>query len=536
MLRSILGSRRWRLAAVLAPAFLFAWSGTQAAQAGGISERDEVRESVVRIEVEHAQGTRQGTGFVINDKRTIATNNHVIEGAKAIWVTFLANGKPTSIPGRLIATDPVKDMAIIETATDIFGEPVVLADYDTNPPAKVTAIGYPVAADFVAGGLLPTIMLEPSYSVGTVARIVSNAKMLGGAKLIQHTAAVNPGNSGGPLFDDCGRVIGINTLRTPPKEFDYAQGIFFAVDIRELHTMLEENVIKAITSTKPCTPGMDTKNDIEPATTKEAEAPMFDRFAACIRARPCDRDLCKGRYTKRVASEMATSRQGDIDIRMSASNENCTEQKEAEAYSEFQRCAYQQPCEFEKTCGPKLEEALAVGSLKNRRTIFDRARTKAVADCKTASAPGVWRAAETDTGIWTAVVSNESGASLVVSCDVSGKTPGAGVILLGAVAGKRDRWTGTRAVQMTINSFSEPLRLDLKTQDADLQAGVKHVESLDTRGWLKELVGKFSVGSVVTFEEPKVSLDETFSLTGAQEMLAPCLKSKFVEAQQQQQQ
>ena len=155
-----------------------------------------------------------------------------------------------------------------------------------------------------------------------------------------------------------------------------------------------------------------------------------------------------------------------------------------------------------------------------------------MADCKTASAPGVWRAAETDTGIWTAVVSNESGASLVVSCDVSGKTPGAGVILLGAVAGKRDRWTGTRAVQMTIDSFSEPLRLDLKTQDADLQAGVKHVESLDTRGWLKELVGKFSVGSVVTFEEPKVSLDETFSLTGAQEMLAPCLKSKFVEAQQ----
>ena len=321
MLRSIFGTRRWRLAAIFAPAFLFVWIGIRGGAGGGISERDEVRESVVRIEVEHAQGTRQGTGFVINDKRTIATNNHVIEGAKAIWVTFLANGKPTSIPGRLIATDPVKDMALIETATDIFGEPVVLADYDTNPPAKVTAIGYPVAADFVAGGLLPTIMLEPSYSVGTVARTVSNAKMLGGAKLIQHTAAVNPGNSGGPLFDDCGRVIGINTLRTAPKEFDYAQGIFFAVDIRELHTMLEENVIKATTSTKPCTPGMDTKNDIEPATTKEAEAPMFDRFAACIRARPCDRDLCKGRYTKRVASEMATSRQGDIDIRMSASQE-----------------------------------------------------------------------------------------------------------------------------------------------------------------------------------------------------------------------
>ena len=77
-------------------------------------------------------------------------------------MTFLANGKPTAIPARLIATDPVEDMALIETVIDIYGEPVVLADYDTSPPAKVTAIGYPVAADFVAdNSYLPTISFEP---------------------------------------------------------------------------------------------------------------------------------------------------------------------------------------------------------------------------------------------------------------------------------------------------------------------------------------------------------------------------------------
>src|SRR6185436_18744640 len=125
--------RCMRLAAVFTPALLFAWSGVAVAQSG-ISNRDEVRESVVRIEVEMNQGgARQGTGFIINDKRTIATNNHVIEGAKAIYVTFLANGKPTAIPARLIATDPVDDMALIETVIDIYGEPVVLADYDTKP-------------------------------------------------------------------------------------------------------------------------------------------------------------------------------------------------------------------------------------------------------------------------------------------------------------------------------------------------------------------------------------------------------------------
>ncbi len=253
--------------------------------------------------------------------------------------------------------------------------------------------------------------------------------------------------------------------------------------------MLDENVIKAIKSAKPCTPGLDTKNDIEPATDKAAEAPMFDRFAACIKARPCDRDLCKARYTNRVGGEMASSRQSDIDLRMNASQDRCTEQKEAEAYVEFQRCSMQQPCEFEKTCGPKLEEALAVGSMKERRTIFDRTRTKAVADCKTANAPGVWRGAETETGIWLAAVTNEKGAVLGVRCDVSGPAPGSGGLVLGSVKGTRDRWTGTRPVQMTIDFFAEPLRLELKTQDAELGAGVQAHRILG-HAWLAERSGR----------------------------------------------
>ena len=506
MLRSIFGTRRMRLAAVFAPALLFAWSGVAVAQSG-ISNRDEVRESVVRIEVEMNQGgARQGTGFIINDKRTIATNNHVIEGAKAIYVTFLANGKPTAIPARLIATDPVGDMALIETVIDIYGEPVVLADYDTSPPAKVTAIGYPVAADFVAdNNYLPAIAFEPSYTVGSVARTLSNTKFLGGERLIQHTAPINPGNSGGPLFDDCGRVIGINTLRTVPKDSDYAQGIFFAVDIRELHTLLEDNVVTATKADKPCTPGMETKNDVVPATTKEAEAIMFDRFAACIKSRPCDRAICKSRYGNRVSAELVSTRQADVDVRMSMAEPNCKSQKDSEAVSEFQRCNTQQPCEFEKSCGPKLEEALDADSMKDRRAMFDRARTKAVADCKAASAPGVWRGAETEraSGPQPSPTKAAPRSSSPATCRDRRR---AQVSSCSAPCRASATAGPARApVQMTIDSYAEPLRLDLRTSDADLTAGVKHVETVDTRGWLKELVGKFSVGSVVTFEEPKVS-------------------------------
>jgi hypothetical protein len=490
----------------------------------------------VRIEVEYEGGIKQGSGFLLNDQRTIATNNHVIDGAKSIYVTFLAAGKPTAVPARLVTTDPVKDLAIIETTTDIFGEPVTLAAYDTKPPARVTAIGYPVAADFVAGGVLPDIMFDPSYTVGTVARVLENAKALGGAKLIQHTAAINPGNSGGPLFDECGRVIGINTLRTLPKESDFAQGIFFAVDIRELQAMLQDYVLPSTSVDQPCDPNAaaSSKPSSITASTKEAEAVVFDRFAACIKARPCDHALCHSRYKSRVAPDLASARQADIDLRLAGADPLCIDQKEANAFHDFQRCAVIQPCEFEKVCAAKVEEVLSADSLKRRRTLLDRAASKAQEDCKQISAPGIWRGAETEKGIWTATVSNEHGAGLVVRCDIAAASPGSGVILLGAVAGKRDRWAGTRGVSMTIDSYSEPLRLDLRTSGPDLTAGTKHVETADTRGWLKEMVGKLSVGSVVTFEEPKVELDETFSLAGAQEMLAPCLKAKFVEPQQQQ--
>jgi Trypsin-like peptidase domain len=527
-----------RVAAVSVPACLAFAALLSPALSGKLPDQNEIRESVVRIEVQTDKGTMQGTGFIVNDQGTIATNNHVINGAKAIYITYLAGGKPTAVPARLIVTDPVKDLAILESTTDLFGEPVTLADYDSEPPDKVTAIGYPAAANFVAGGLAPGIILEPSYSIGTIARIITKSQFLGGDSLIQHTAPINPGNSGGPLFDECGRVIGVNTLRTAPKESDFAQGIFFAVDIRELEKMLKDNLLPSMTVDQPCDPsaGSSPKPAGYIAATKEAEAVMFDRFAACIKARPCDHEICRARYNNRVAPELASARQPDINLRLAAADPRCVEQKEANAFQEFQRCTVNQPCDFEKVCSAKMEEALSADSLKRHRGMITRAANNAQETCKQISAPGVWRGAETQKGIWTATVSNESGAGFAIACDITGANPGSGVVVLGAVKGKRDRWAGTRGVSMTIDSYTDSLRLDLKKSGAELEAGIKHVETPDTRGWLKEMVAKLSVGSVVTFEDPKIDLDETFALNGARDMLAPCFRAKYVEPQQQPQQ
>jgi hypothetical protein len=523
-----------RLAWLAGPAFgVLLLAGAGPSLSDPLPDADEMRESVVRIVVETDNGTTTGTGFIINNRRVIATNNHVVDGAKTIQVAFLAAGKPTLVPARLIAADPAKDMAIIETDSEIFGEPVVLANYATNPSAKVTAVGYPAAADDVAGnGVMPTVLLDPSYSVGAVGRNLSNVKDMGDDRLIQHTATINPGNSGGPLFDECGRVIGINTLRLMPnQENEFAQGIFYSVDIRELPPMLDENLVQARVADKPCTPGVDAQNDVAPATTKEAEAALFDRFTACVSARPCDSDVCKSRYAKRVTTELASARQPDIDLRLAAAGPLCTQQKEADAYTGFQRCAAEQPCDFEKSCGPTLQQSLRPEIMQKRQKLVDGLRSKAQDDCKQASAPGVWHAGEQSPGVWAAKVINDAGTSLVVTCVVDGENSGNGVFEIDGVKGKRGRWAGTRSVRMTVDSYSEPLRLNLTTTGDELDAAIIHKESAEERGLLKELVGKLTVGGVVTFEEPQVALDETFSLNGAQDALAPCLKAKYAAKQ-----
>jgi Trypsin-like peptidase domain len=506
------------------------------ALADPLPDGDEMRESVVRIIVETDKGMTTGTGFIINNRRAIATNSHVVGDAKTINVAFLAAGKPTLVPAHLIAADTAKDIAIIETDTDIFGEPVVVANYPANPPERVTAVGYPGAADDIAGNPAPGVLLEPSYSVGTVARVLSSVKDMGDDRVIQHTATINPGNSGGPLFDECGRVIGINTLRVVPNENnEFAQGIFYSIDIRELLPMLEENLVSARIADKSCTAGSDL-HDIAPAKDKETEAVLFDRFTACVNARPCDSNICKTRYLKRVAPELATSRQADIDLRTAASGSLCTQQKEADAYTDFINCANNQACDFDNSCAPQLQKSLRPEILKKRQTLVDRVRANAQEECRQASAPGVWHSGQTAEGVWTAKVTNESRAALVVTCVVSGDNSGNGIFELDDVKGKRDRWTGTHSVQMTIDSNTEPLSFELQTSGDDLLAGIKHEESDDTRGWLKELLGKLTVGGFVSFQESPIALDETFSLNGSSDALAPCLKAKYAKAQGQDQQ
>jgi S1-C subfamily serine protease len=148
-----------------------------------------------------------GTGFLIAPG-IIATNNHVVADS-AIFAVFAARSTDPT-PGTVIWTDAGADFALLRVP-GLSGKPLSIATTSLAEAEKVFAIGYPGAS---IGMQVPTNGFTRTITTGILSsRFTGNwghSKVK--AEVLQHTAEVSPGNSGGPLFDDCNRVIGVNTL------------------------------------------------------------------------------------------------------------------------------------------------------------------------------------------------------------------------------------------------------------------------------------------------------------------------------------
>ena len=172
--------------------------------------------SVVTIKAGSAFGSGMGTGFVIDKHGTIATNHHVVEGATRLSVKLFDGTEVDRV--ELLESNAADDLALIRIHTESPLVPVVLGSSDN------VTVGEPV---IVIGNPLG---LEHTLTDG----LVSARRLWEGKKYIQMSAPVSPGNSGGPVFNVYGDVVGVTVAKL------MGENLNLAVPIDKLKPMIKD--------------------------------------------------------------------------------------------------------------------------------------------------------------------------------------------------------------------------------------------------------------------------------------------------------
>lgn len=210
---------------------------------------------VVRVVIIGSDGSQvfpvsHGSGFAVSPTR-IVTNAHVVRDAAMddeLRIGIVPSDGDDASYARIVRLDPARDMAMLEITGSLRLPPLTLAGGRESEGAEVISVGYPMNVDR-AQGLEIGDIFRPQPTVNSRG-FISGQRPSRQFDSILHTAPIARGNSGGPLLDQCGRVLGVNSFGAesegPDGEF------YFAVSNRELIPFLRENGVDAQVNGGPC--------------------------------------------------------------------------------------------------------------------------------------------------------------------------------------------------------------------------------------------------------------------------------------------
>jgi S1-C subfamily serine protease len=192
-----------------------------------------VAPSVVAVQsplvVNGRQGESFGTGLVVTADGEIVTNAHVVGDATVVHVRL--NGESEPRDAAVIAADPSRDLALLRIDATGLSPATFAAPGDVRIGDEVLAIGYALDLDG-----------DPTVTLGIVSSLDRTLATESGALkgLIQTDAAISSGNSGGPLVNALGQVVGINTLVSSTEVGSTANGLGFAISTTELLPTIDQ--------------------------------------------------------------------------------------------------------------------------------------------------------------------------------------------------------------------------------------------------------------------------------------------------------
>ena len=218
---------------------------------------EAVEPSVVRINIYAKAGGGNGSGYIIDKEGTLVTNRHVIEGATKVTGVFQGDETEYPITGVYSINAP-KDIAILKI--DCPPEklhPLVISDEEPRKGTELVAFGAPLGLDFTASeGILSAIRKASD---------LAKMGMTGHEGLwFQHTVPISPGNSGGPLVNMKGELIGMNTM-----QFTIGQNLNFTISAADVTDELTKK-----SSVKPLE--SDTVPVLAKASTNEPSRDVED--------------------------------------------------------------------------------------------------------------------------------------------------------------------------------------------------------------------------------------------------------------------